>query len=284
MILRFWGVRAQVATPGADFIKYGGNTPCIEIRNSDNEILILEAGTGIRSLGGFLMQNDFKNGPLDLCILISDTRWDHTQGFPFFTPCFIPSSQINWYGPSTQKGNLSSYVGSSMTYSYFPIRLDELRSNQSFFDLDEGSYKFKNYKIESIFLPTTHLSMGYKIETDDKKLVYFPGYDYQKLRENKDVMERFIDFCKDVDVLIHETYFESENSDYEKEWERCSFDQALELAKLSNVKRILFHGYQPGFTDEKIDNIINHYLDIGEADSNFEAEIIPTKEELDIRI
>ena len=150
-MIKFWGVRAQVATPGEEYIRYGGSTPCLELRDKNNDILILEAGTGIRNLGDFLMQNDFKNGPLNLSIIVSDIRWDHTQGFPFFTPCFIPTSNLTWYGPSKKEGELSLHMAGSMTYTYFPVRLDELRSNQNFIDLNEGTYSTKSYNLKLSF-------------------------------------------------------------------------------------------------------------------------------------
>jgi len=283
MLIRFWGVRSQVPTPGKDYIKYGGSTPCIEIRNNDDNILILEAGTGIRLLGDFLMKNDFKNGPLNLNMLVSDIRWDHTQGFPFFTPLFIPSSEITWHGPKQKEGNLESYMAGSMKYIYFPVRLDELKSKQLFRDLMEGIHSTKNFTIASIYLPNDHISMGYRIEADGASIVYLPGYNYPDLRiDNR--LEKLVDFAKDADIIIHETYFEAEGKDYQYGWGHCTYDQAIELAKKTKAKKLMFYGYQPGHTDNIIDRIINEYQEIIKNDTDFTTEIIPATENMLINL
>ena len=92
--VKFWGVRGSCPTPGKQTIKFGGNTPCIEITIGD-KTLIMDAGTGIRELGLNLQQ---KNKELNIDIFITHTHWDHIQGFPFFSPLYESRNTFTIYG------------------------------------------------------------------------------------------------------------------------------------------------------------------------------------------
>jgi phosphoribosyl 1,2-cyclic phosphodiesterase len=86
LFVKFWGVRGSIATPHKEFLKYGGNTPCVEVRYNNN-IFIFDAGTGIKNLGVDLLK-EFKNKKAEINLFISHTHWDHIQGFPFFLPIY----------------------------------------------------------------------------------------------------------------------------------------------------------------------------------------------------
>ena len=126
MKVKFWGVRGSIPTPGPDTIKYGGNTTCIEVRTDNNELIILDAGTGIHPLAQSLMSQL----PVTANIFITHTHWDHIQGLPFFVPIFIPGNQLNIYGcqdPITGEG-IDRALNVQLQYSYFPIREAELKA------------------------------------------------------------------------------------------------------------------------------------------------------------
>ena len=100
MRIKFWGVRGSIPCPGPETVKYGGNTMCIEIRfDNPDRLFIIDAGSGIRELGNDIMAKDYPKGPIKADILLSHTHWDHIMGFPFFTPLFIPETELRVYGP-----------------------------------------------------------------------------------------------------------------------------------------------------------------------------------------
>lgn len=97
MKVRFWGTRGSIATPGQSTMRYGGNTSCVEVR-CGNDILVFDAGTGIRDLGNQLLK-EFPTQPLTVHVFISHTHWDHIQGFPFFLPAYQPKNTITSTDP-----------------------------------------------------------------------------------------------------------------------------------------------------------------------------------------
>ena len=139
MKVKFWGVRGSIPCPGPSTVKYGGNTACIELRFSDsNKIIIIDAGSGIRELGNYIMANDLPQGPLDIDIYLSHTHWDHIMGFPFFVPNYVPGTKIRVFGPVTHEADpLEKIVGGQMTYRYFPVEGAQLAAQIDYFHLKE---------------------------------------------------------------------------------------------------------------------------------------------------
>src|SRR5881396_4165249 len=122
--LKFWGVRGSIPTPGPSTVQYGGNTSCVEIR-ADGEIIILDAGSGIRRLGLALAQ-EFKDQSLNLTLLITHTHWDHIQGFPFFVPAYDPQNKLRILGYEGAKKGLYSTLTHQMESPYFPVSLQHV--------------------------------------------------------------------------------------------------------------------------------------------------------------
>src|SRR3989304_10554891 len=96
MQVRFWGTRGSIPTPGQSTARYGGNTSCTEILTDDGTQFVLDCGTGIRELGLDMLRS--RTGPHRIHLLIGHTHWDHIQGFPFFTPAFLPGTELKGYG------------------------------------------------------------------------------------------------------------------------------------------------------------------------------------------
>ena len=136
MHVRFWGTRGSIAAPGPATARYGGNTSCVEVRASDGTVIILDCGTGARELGLHLAQTMAQ--PMRLHLFIGHTHWDHIQGFPFFIPAFLPGSELNIYAPFGFQRGLEEAMAGQMEYSYFPVKMRDLRSRIHFTELDEG--------------------------------------------------------------------------------------------------------------------------------------------------
>src|SRR5258708_3006342 len=150
--VRFWGVRGSIPTPGPATVQYGGNTSCVEVRAND-QIIILDAGTGLRPLGRELMA-EFGDRPLELTLLLTHTHWDHIQGLPFFLPVYQPNSRLRILGYEGARHGLENVLSEQMESPFFPIGLNEVPANVLIEELRDLQFQVGSVRVEARFEPT----------------------------------------------------------------------------------------------------------------------------------
>ena len=169
--VRFWGVRGSIPTPGKAAHRYGGNTSCVEVRVNDT-LFICDGGTGLRELGSDLLERA-KGKPLTAHFLFSHMHWDHIQGFPFFTPVYIPANTFYIYGAHTGDTRFHRLLSGQMSSSYFPVDFSELRGTIVAADLgDEGSRDIEGTQVSCLSLHHPGGSFAYRFERDGHVVVY----------------------------------------------------------------------------------------------------------------
>ncbi len=280
MKIKFWGARGSFPCPGPNTIKYGGNTPCLEIRfGSPEKQIIIDAGSGIRELGNHMMAHDLQKGPIDTRIFLTHTHWDHIMGFPFFTPIYIKGTKIKVYGPvSFEKETLKDVVGNQMSYRYFPIRQAELMSDIEYIELAEGPVQIKDLplKVTAKYLNHPILCLGYKFEHMGKSIctVYDtepyqnifttdpkdPSYDEAMAEEGERtaaMQNNLIDnFIKGADLVIRDAqYTQEEYISSKKGWGHTSMEYAIESSRQAGVKKLALFHHEPLYTDNTLDNL-----------------------------
>lgn len=283
ILLRFWGVRGSIPCPGPTTVKYGGNTTCLELRFGEkDQLVIIDAGSGIRPLGDFLMKNDFPKGPIQTDILISHTHWDHIMGFPFFTPIYIKSSTIHVYGPVTyEEDTLDKIIGDQLRYRYFPVRQEELAATIHYHQLRETSFLLG----DEVFVTTKYLNhpilcLGYRFEYKGKVLCTaydtepfrnvfptdpsHPEYDPVAAEEGelaaKEETEKFLRFIQGADLLIHDTQYTLEEYKASKiGWGHSTYEHAINSAHKAGVKKLVLFHHDPLRTDEQLDALAEKY-------------------------
>lgn len=130
--VKFWGVRGTYPVSGKKTVRFGGNTPCVEVRAGKN-LIVLDAGTVIIGLGEELINESQKNKkPVTAAILLSHLHRDHIQGFSFFKPAYIGNSQLYIFGPKLYYADLKEILSKTMTSPHFPIEFDEMKANNIF--------------------------------------------------------------------------------------------------------------------------------------------------------
>src|SRR2546428_13549477 len=122
--LKLWGVRGSIPVPGPTTVRYGGNTTCAEVR-ADGELIVLDAGSGIRELG-LALENEFGSRPISIALLITHVHWDHIQGFPFFVPSYNDKNVIRIYGYDGADIGFREILKGQMTTPFFPVKLHDL--------------------------------------------------------------------------------------------------------------------------------------------------------------
>jgi len=283
MRIKFWGVRGSIPCPGPKTMKYGGNTACIELRFPEiNRLIIIDAGSGIRELGNFMMANDFKQGPINTDIFLTHTHWDHIMGFPFFTPIYVPGSTIRVHGPVSFEGDtLEKIVGGQLTYRYFPVRQAELAAKIEYLDLKEGEFDLGDgITVTTKYLNHPILCLGYRFswrgktfctayDTEPFRNVFCtdpedPSYDEGMATEGELVAQEqngvLEQFFSEVDLLVHDSqYTDEEYTARFLGWGHSSFEHAVAAAKRAGVKSLALFHHDPMRTDEQIDALTEKY-------------------------
>ena len=291
MKFKFWGVRGSIPTPGASTIRYGGNTTCIEIRTDDNDLIILDAGTGIHLMGQELL----KQLPVSAHIFITHTHWDHIQGLPFFSPIFIPGNKVTLYGgldPVTNEG-IERALGVQLQYSYFPIREAELNADIHYNTIKPGeTVSIGKAKITPILLNHPVLNFGYRIDCDGQS-IFFTG-DYEPVlniyEPDDDEYNDYQTFIKDkqaeitaamqgVDALIIDSSYTPEEYTTKQGWGHGTYNSAISLASAAKAKRLFFTHHEPSRTDEQLEAIYKQLL---KDNQGLAFELLLAKEGVDI--
>ena len=275
--VKFWGVRGSIPTPHKDFLKYGGNTPCVEVRYNDT-IFIFDAGTGIKNLGMHLVQ-EFKNKEVEINLFISHTHWDHIQGFPFFSPIYNKNFKINIYGGHSITG-IKELLSGQMSMEYFPVSLEELPAELNYYDIDEFiDLTIKEVKIKYTHLMHPALSLGFRLICDDKIFVYatdneiisdknFPEYNESNLGA----------LIKNADILVAECQYTDKEYESHIGWGHSGVESVVKLCNKLNVKNMYTFHHDPYHKDQDLDKIVK----IGKKESSDKLNVFGSKEGLSV--
>jgi len=266
MYLKFWGTRGSIPVPGDRTIRYGGNTPCVELRTNDNQLIILDAGSGLRELGRELSQN---GAPQSIHIFISHYHWDHIQGIPFFMPLYTKGNNITFYGEGCSGKRVKEILGYQMASNYFPINIDEVTAQTNFVEIKTDSvYQIGNVKVETHRANHSSPTISFKFTEGDKKVVYMPDNELL-LKDSKlansaseilDNNNGLIDFCLGSDYLIHDSMYDENSILGKKGWGHSGNITLAYLSILSKVKNLVLFHYNPDYNDEKIDALLKETL------------------------
>ena len=251
MHIRFWGVRGSIATPGKETVRYGGDTACIEIR-CGKEILILDAGSGIRKLGNEIL----KEKPQHINILFSHFHWDHIQGFPFFAPLFNKEYSITLVGERKKNFTLEQLFTAQLMLPYFPISLAELDAKISFREVSkDDSIVINNVTIKIARLNHPGGCIGYRIEYDGKSFVYATDTEH-----SSSIDKSLFELSLNADVLVYDSnYTEDEYSgkigSSKSGWGHSTWNQGIKIAKAAKVKKFILFHHDPTHDDKFMDNL-----------------------------
>lgn len=266
MKIKFWGVRGSIPTPGPSTVHYGGNTTCVEVR-ADDEIIILDAGSGIRPLGLSLVK-EFKANPLRVTLLLSHTHWDHIQGFPFFIPAYNPKNQIRICGFEGAQAGLQGILSSQMESPYFPVSLRQMPGNIVFDELHDMHFMIGKVKAEASFTNHPGICVGYRLNTSFGSVAFLPDNEpYQRLRGAttqttaemayaRKMDERLINFIRDVDVLIIDSQYDDTEYQRHVGWGHGCLDDVVSLALIAGVKKLCLFHHDPGHDDDHINRMV----------------------------
>ncbi len=252
MKIHCWGSRGSVAVSGKEFLKYGGDTTCVEVMGGDNELIIIDAGTGIRALGNRLLTEECR----DINLLITHSHWDHLSGFPFFAPLYEEKCRINVYGPRPTQASLRKIVSKTMGAPYFPIEFEDIKAEISFPITVEEAYDIGSIKVRTIPLRHPSKCVGYRLEEDGRAFVFMTDNEIERDYSNGLCYEDYVNFASGADLLFHDAEYSMEEYAKTKGWGHSAYLHTVRFAMDAGVKALgLFHHNQDR-TDEEIDAIV----------------------------
>ena len=272
MKIRFWGVRGSIASPGPKTVRYGGNTTCIEIRTDNNELIIIDAGTGIFPLSQTLLAEM----PLTANVLISHSHWDHIQGLPFFIPNFIPGNLLRLHGafdPVSGKG-VEQVMSVQLQYSYFPVREAEMKSRIEYVTLaPEQSVRIGSATVTPFLMNHPVIDFGYRIEANGKSIFFTGDHEppqniYEPEDESYAEYQSFVDekaagirrAMQGVDVLIADCSYTEQEYPAKKGWGHGTFNTSIQYAKEAGAKVLFCTHHEPTRSDDALEDVFRQVL------------------------
>ncbi len=285
--VKFWGVRGSIPTPGPGTVGFGGNTSCVEIR-ADGEIIILDAGTGLRLLGRELLA-EFKDQPLNLTLLLSHTHWDHIQGLPFFQPIYKPHCHLRILGFEGARKGLVHVLTGQMESPYFPVPFEELPGNVQIEELKDMEFEVGPVRVKAWFANHPGICVGYRVFTSEGSVAFFPDNEpHSRVHEACKVpaasdtsLRRYaegqegktVEFLRGTDVLILDSQYDVKEYERHIGWGHGCVDYAVDMAIKADVKRLVLFHHDPDHDDAKIESMVSHArMLVAQAKSSLQVE------------
>jgi len=262
MIIRFWGTRGSIPVSGKEFVKFGGDTTCVEIRTKNDEIIIVDAGTGIRRLGKQLISEE----RFSCHMIITHAHWDHLLGFPFFRPIYKKQTRISMYGCPFAQQSVKEMVSKTMRPPYFPVYYDNIQAYIQYQGACKGNFCIDTVSITPIALSHPNRANGYKFIEDDKSFVFMTDNELSYHHPGGLEFQEYVHFSAQADLLVHDAEFTPEEYALTRSWGHSVYQDALKLALKAGVKNFgLFHHNQDRtdtaleFLEQECRKIINDH-------------------------
>src|SRR3989440_4229485 len=269
--IKFWGVRGSIPVPGPSTIGYGGNTTCVEVR-TDGEIIILDAGSGIRELG-LSLEKEFDGAPINLTLLLTHTHWDHIQGLPFFLPAYKAKNSLRVLGFEGARAGLATILAAQMEVPFFPVSWKDLPGTIKIQELKRMKFSIGKVKVHARFLNHPGICAGYRLFTKEGSIAFLPDnepfeplklklaardgtHPHQARAQAAVARSKLVEFLKEVDVLILDTQYTDEKYQEHVGWGHGALSRVVSLALEARVKKLFLFHHDPTHDDHKIDEML----------------------------
>lgn len=253
MRIRFWGVRGTIPVPGPDTIKVGGNTACVDVRTSDQQLIIIDAGSGIRKLGQLLQKEN--SGRITGSILISHTHWDHIQGFPFFVPIMGRNNRFVLVGQKRVNKQLEEILAGQFIEPYLPFSYKTLPADLLVKEVTDNETIVigENTTVHVAELQHPGGCLGFRIENDNQVFAYCSDVSHPDGGFEPNVLK----LAHGADLLIHDAHFASiDERNRFPDWGHSCWLEAAQAAIEANVKTLALFHYSPDLTDDEVATIL----------------------------
>jgi phosphoribosyl 1,2-cyclic phosphodiesterase len=256
MYIGCWGSRGSISVSGREFLKYGGGTTCIEVRSRSGDLIVVDAGTGIRSLGFDLETRRIKK----IEMLFTHAHWDHLVGFPFFAPLYHRDVSVTVRGNTFGFPSFRHVIEGLMRRPYFPIGLEDgdITAALTFKKMPAKSFLIGSTRI--IPVPLSHPrdgGTGFRFEEGRRAFVFLTDNELGYRHPGGLSFDGYVKACRDADLLIHDAEYDLKDYRHNRRWGHSVFTDAVRLGLEAGVKQLgLFH-HNSRRTDRQVDALVS---------------------------
>jgi phosphoribosyl 1,2-cyclic phosphodiesterase len=252
--IRLWGTRGSVPSPGARTVRYGGNTPCVEVRGGDGRLLILDAGTGIRGLGAAL-------GPriTRIDLLLTHLHLDHILGIGFFEPLDRRGLNVHIWGPPSTTLDLEERLVKQVAPPLFPFRLRDLACRLTIHNVPLGRFALAQFTVTAGLVCHPGPTVGYRIDDGTGALAYLPDHEPALTSPHFAGAPEWTsgwDLARNADVLIHDAQYTTAEYAERVGWGHSALADALAFAAIARVRRLIAFHHDPNRSDAGLDRLV----------------------------
>lgn len=252
MIIKIWGSRGSIPVSGKEYLKYGGDTTCVEIRTASGDVIIIDAGTGIRRLGNQLAAERYR----DLNFIFTHAHWDHLMGFPFFKPLYFKKYTIRMHGCPFHSKFVETILSKVMAPPNFPVKYADITAQMSYPEACPTAFEIGSVTVIPIELSHPNGGSGYKFIEDGKTFVLLTDNELGFIHPGGLPFDDYLNFCSGADLLVHDAEYTPEEYKTFIDWGHSVYTDTLDLALKASVKKLgLFHLNQDR-TDAAMDKIV----------------------------
>jgi phosphoribosyl 1,2-cyclic phosphodiesterase len=265
MRVTIWGCRGSVATPGAETVRYGGNTSCVEVSFDDGAVLVLDAGTGIRPLGQELVARAARR----ITVLLTHLHLDHLEGLRFFAPLFDPEVQVDIWGPPSPVSSLQERIARSFSPPLFPLDLRSLPAEVTFHDVPRQPWAIDGASLTASLVVHPGPTVGYRIETPRASVAYLPDHEPALAGVIGETPPDWISgagLAAGVDVLFHDAQYSEDEYEARIGWGHSSVADAVTFARMAGARRLLLFHHEPLHDDGSLDRLEEHARSLAGSD------------------
>ena len=252
MIIRCWGTRGSIPVCGREYLTYGGSTTCMEVQTGDDQVIILDAGTGIRKLGLTLLREKRR----DLNIIFTHAHWDHLLGFPFFGPLYVAGTRITAFGCPFAQNSIRAFLSPTMAPPNFPVDLMAVKATIEYRGACAGEFRIGSVTVTPILLSHPNQGIGYKLTEDGKTFVFLTDNELTFVHPGGLTYEDYRRFSAGADLLLHDAEYTQAEYKYKKTWGHSVYTDALRLAMEAEVARFGLLHHNQERTDEGVEAIV----------------------------
>jgi phosphoribosyl 1,2-cyclic phosphodiesterase len=250
-----WGCRGSVATPGPENVGYGGNTSCVEVRTESGDVIVLDAGTGLRPLGVDLQQHDVD----EVHLLLSHLHLDHLQGLGFFRALFDPNMTVHIWGPPSPVQSLEDRIALYLAPPLFPVRLSDIPATVVFHDAPDEAITIGSVEVVASAVTHQGPTVGYRITEAGRSLTYLPDHEPSLGVNLEDLDGEWIsgyDLAQGTDVLLHDAQYGDGEYPAHVGWGHSAIAHVVEFARKADVGRLVLFHHDPYHDDRALDALL----------------------------